>query len=96
MINLFDLLWNFSFWLAFLQIPLSDISEDVLRTSAYWLNNQPVDALGDFVLWCLDSIFTNLALHQAATKGSKKLVQQPLTKSQVKCFSLMRMVLILE
>lgn len=66
-----------------MQIPLTHISEDVYRTSADWLNHQPVDALGSFVVWSLDNILTDLALHQGGIKGSKKAIQQAPSKSQV-------------
>ncbi|KVH92095.1 hypothetical protein Ccrd_005872 [Cynara cardunculus var. scolymus] len=74
-------------------IPLSHISEDVYRTSADWLNHQPVEALGSFVLWSLDGIIADMALHQGAIKGSKKVVQQAPSKSQVAIFVVLAMVL---
>ncbi|KAI3668957.1 hypothetical protein L6452_40174 [Arctium lappa] len=74
-------------------IPLSNISEDVYRTSVDWLNHQPVDALGSFVVWSLDSIIADMALHQGAIKGSKKVVQQAPSKSQVAIFVVLAMVL---
>lgn len=74
-------------------IPLSQISEDVYRTSADWLNHQPVEALGSFVVWSLDSIVADMALHQGAIKGSKKVVQQAPSKSQVAIFVVLAMVL---
>ncbi|XP_071712967.1 uncharacterized protein [Rutidosis leptorrhynchoides] len=76
-----------------IDIPLSQISEDVCRTAADWLNLQPVDALGSFVVWCLDSIIADLALHQGTVKGSKKVVQQAPSKSQVAIFVVLAMVL---
>ncbi|KAJ9557589.1 hypothetical protein OSB04_012203 [Centaurea solstitialis] len=76
-----------------IDIPLSHISEDVYRTSADWLNHQPVEALGSFVVWSLDSIIADMALHQGAIKGSKKVVQQTPSKSQVAIFVVLAMVL---
>ncbi|MFS7969800.1 putative transmembrane protein [Helianthus anomalus] len=76
-----------------IDIPLLHISEDVYRTATDWLNLQPIDALGSFTLWCLDSIMTDLAHHQGAIKGSKKVVQQPTSKSQVAIFVVLAMVL---
>lgn len=66
-----------------MQIPLSNVPEDVYKTSTDWLNQRSVEALGSFVLWSLDSISSDLVLHQGATKGAKKVVQQPPLKSQV-------------
>ncbi|KAI3781207.1 hypothetical protein L2E82_11214 [Cichorium intybus] len=76
-----------------IDIPLSHISEDVHRTAADWLNHQPVDALGSFVMWSLDSIMADLSFHQGAIKGSKKVAQQPPSKSQVAIFVVLAMVL---
>ncbi|KAI3784439.1 hypothetical protein L1987_43538 [Smallanthus sonchifolius] len=76
-----------------IDIPLSHISEDVYRTATDWLNHQPTDALGVFTLWSLDSILTDLGLHQGASKASKKVVQQPTSKSQVAIFVVLAMVL---
>lgn len=74
-------------------IPLSQISEDVYKTSVDWINQRSVDALGSFVLWSLDSIITDLAQHEGASKGSKKAVQQVSSKSQVAMFVVLAMVL---
>lgn len=67
----------------FKQIPLSHISEAIYKTSTDWLNNRSFEALGSFVLWSMDSILADLAIHHGAAKGSKKVVQQSSTKSQV-------------
>ncbi|MCD7451674.1 hypothetical protein HAX54_012995 [Datura stramonium] len=64
------------------QIPLSQISENVYKTSLDWLNQRSFDALGSFVLWSLDSILSDLVQHEGASKGSKKVVQQVSSKSQ--------------
>ncbi|KAJ0042671.1 hypothetical protein Pint_18580 [Pistacia integerrima] len=74
-------------------IPLSHIAEDVYKTSVDWLNQRSFDALGSFVLWSLDSILADLASHQGAVKGSKKVVQQASSKSQVAIFVVLAMVL---
>ncbi|XP_071728031.1 uncharacterized protein [Rutidosis leptorrhynchoides] len=66
-----------------IDIPLSQISEDVYRTAADWLNDQPIDALGSFVVWCLDILIADLTLQQGTIKGSKKVVQQAPSKSQL-------------
>lgn len=65
------------------QIPISHIPEDVYKTSIDWLNKRSFDALGSFMLWTLDSIIADLASHQGAAKGSKKVVQPASSKSQV-------------
>jgi hypothetical protein len=73
----------FNPYLVLQQIPLSHISEDVYKTSVDWIGKQPSEALGSFVLWSLDNILADLSNHQAAAKGSKKVVQQTSSKSQV-------------
>ncbi|XP_027078430.1 uncharacterized protein [Coffea arabica] len=74
-------------------LPLSNVSEDVYKTSTDWLNQRSVEALGSFVLWSLDSIISDIALHQGSTKGAKKVVQQAASKSQVAIFVGLAMVL---
>jgi hypothetical protein len=68
------------------QIPLSHISEAVYKTSADWINQRSIVALGSFVLWSLDSILADLASQQGGSKGSKKGAQQASSKSQVSCW----------
>ncbi|GFY87693.1 transmembrane protein [Actinidia rufa] len=53
----------------------------LVNTSTDWLNQRSYEALGSFVLWSLDSILSDLAIHQGAAKGSKKAVQQAASKS---------------
>ncbi|KAK3218491.1 hypothetical protein Dsin_012461 [Dipteronia sinensis] len=74
-------------------IPISHISEDVYKTSVDWLCQRSFDALGSFVLWSLESIFTDLTSHQGAVKGSKKAVQLAPSKSLVAIFVVLAMVL---
>ncbi|KAG6659940.1 hypothetical protein CIPAW_03G071300 [Carya illinoinensis] len=74
-------------------IPLSSIPEDVYKTSADWIGKRSSDALGSFMLWSLDSIFNDLANHQTAAKGSKKVAQQLSSKSQVAIFVVLAMAL---
>lgn len=74
-------------------IPISHISEAVYKTSVDWINQRSPEALGSFVLWSFDSILTDLASHLAVSKGSKKGVQQPSSKSQVAIFVALAMVL---
>lgn len=74
-------------------VPISNMSEDVYKTSTDWLNQRSFEALGSFVLWSLDSIISDIALHQGATRGAKKVVQQAASKSQVAIFVVLAMVL---
>ncbi|PSS30044.1 Transmembrane protein like [Actinidia chinensis var. chinensis] len=74
-------------------IPLSNISEAVYKTATDWLNQRSYEALGSFVLWSLDSILSDLAIHQGAAKGSKKVVQQAASKSLVPIFVVLAMTL---
>ncbi|KAL6286803.1 hypothetical protein ACE6H2_011193 [Prunus campanulata] len=74
-------------------IPLSHISENVYKTSVDWIGHCSTEALGSFVLWSLDSILSDLANHQGAAKGSKKVAQQAPSKSQVAIFVVLAMVL---
>ncbi|KAL7230526.1 hypothetical protein ACSBR2_008906 [Camellia fascicularis] len=74
-------------------IPISHISEAVYKASTDWLNQRSFEALGSFVLWSMDSIISDPAIHQGAVKGSKKVVQQAPSKSQVAIFVVLAMTL---
>ncbi|XP_013653341.2 uncharacterized protein LOC106358137 [Brassica napus] len=77
-----------------IDIPLSHIPEAVCKTSADWINQRPIDALGAFVLWALDCILGDLAVQQGSAKGGKKGAQQHATsKSQVAIFVTVALVL---
>ncbi|KAG5378999.1 hypothetical protein IGI04_026841 [Brassica rapa subsp. trilocularis] len=77
-----------------IDIPLSHIPEAVCKTSADWINQRPIDALGAFVLWALDCILADLAVQQGSAKGGKKGAQQHATsKSQVAIFVTVALVL---
>ncbi|KAJ0247633.1 hypothetical protein HA466_0160700 [Hirschfeldia incana] len=76
-----------------IDIPLPHIPEDVCRTSADWINQRPIEALGVFVLWALDCILADLALQQGGGKGGKKGAQHATSKSQVAIFVTLAMVL---
>jgi len=54
-----------------------------------WLNRRSIDALGSLVLSLWDGILADLASHQGPVKGSKKVAQQPSSKSQVNFFSIL-------
>ncbi|CAN1311597.1 Transmembrane protein 214-A [Linum perenne] len=55
-------------------VPLSYISEPVYKTSIDWISQRSVEALGSFVLWCLDSILADLASQNVGPKAAKKEV----------------------
>ncbi|KAK9118052.1 hypothetical protein Scep_016145 [Stephania cephalantha] len=74
-------------------VPICYISEAVYKTSVDWINKKSTEALGSFVLWSLDSIFVDLANQLGGHKGSKKVAQQPSSKSQVAIFVVLAMVL---
>uniref|UniRef100_A0A7N0UGB8 Transmembrane protein n=1 Tax=Kalanchoe fedtschenkoi TaxID=63787 RepID=A0A7N0UGB8_KALFE len=74
-------------------IPLNQVSDAVQKTAADWINKRSLEALSSFALWLLDSILADLATHQPAAKGTKKVVQQPSSKSQVAIFLVLAMVL---
>ncbi|CAI0432005.1 unnamed protein product [Linum tenue] len=55
-------------------VPLSYISEPVFKTSIDWISQHSVEALGSFLLWCVDGILADLASQQGGPKASKKEV----------------------
>ena len=59
------------------QIPVSHIPDAVYKTSVDWIAQKPVEALGFFVLCCLDIIYACLASKSVPAKGSKKSAAQP-------------------
>jgi len=73
-------------------IPLCHIPEPVIKTAGDWISQRSSDALGDFVLWCIDSIMSELSPPAAGTKGSKKAVQQS-PRAQVAIFVVLAMTL---
>lgn len=79
--------------LKLIDIPLSNVPQDVYRTSVDWLNQRSLDALVPFVVWSLDSILSDLESHQGVTKGSKKVARQAPAKSMVAIFVVLAMVL---
>ncbi|KAG0463059.1 hypothetical protein HPP92_021535 [Vanilla planifolia] len=68
------------------EVPICHIPKPVYRASVNWIAQKSPDALGDFVLWCLDGILADLASQQAAAKGTKKATQHSPSKSQVAIF----------
>ncbi|KAG2587224.1 hypothetical protein PVAP13_5NG126100 [Panicum virgatum] len=73
-------------------IPLCHIPEPVIKTAGDWISQRSSGALGDFVLWCIDSIMSELSGPAAGTKGSKKVVQQS-PRAQVAIFVVLAMTL---
>ncbi|KAJ1282798.1 hypothetical protein BS78_03G079400 [Paspalum vaginatum] len=73
-------------------IPLCYIPEPVIKTASDWISQRSSDALADFVLWCIDSIMSELSGPTAGTKGSKKVVQQS-PRAQVAIFVVLAMTL---
>ncbi|KAB8079795.1 hypothetical protein EE612_000049 [Oryza sativa] len=66
-------------------IPLCHIPEPVRNTASDWINQRSPDALGDFVMWCIDSIMSELSGQAVGAKGSKKAAQQT-PRAQVAIF----------
>ncbi|XP_068653176.1 uncharacterized protein [Aristolochia californica] len=73
--------------------PLCYISEAVYRTSADWISQHSVEALGSFALWALNSILDDLANQLGTHKGSKKSIQHVSSKAQVAIFVVLAIVL---
>ncbi|KAL6539061.1 hypothetical protein OROMI_025387 [Orobanche minor] len=69
-------------------VPVSYISESVYKTSVDWISRHSNEALGDFILWLLDGILSDLG-----SKGPKKGGKQPSSKSQVAMFLVLAIVL---
>ncbi|KAL4281107.1 hypothetical protein GQ457_03G026610 [Hibiscus cannabinus] len=79
--------------IKFVDVPLSHISDVVYKTSADWISQQSLEAIGFFILWSLDIILEDLLTQQASSKGSKRGVQQISSKSKVGIFVALAMVL---
>ncbi|KAG8053573.1 hypothetical protein GUJ93_ZPchr0001g30590 [Zizania palustris] len=73
-------------------IPLCHIPEPVRNTASDWISQRSPDALGDFVLWCIDSVMSELSGQAVGTKGSKKAAQQT-PRAQVAIFVVLAMTL---
>ncbi|XP_066305842.1 uncharacterized protein [Miscanthus floridulus] len=73
-------------------IPLCHIPEAVIKTASDWISQRSSDALGDFVLWCIDSIMSELSGPSAGPKGSKKVAQLS-PRAQVAIFVVLAMAL---
>lgn len=75
------------------EVPISSIQSPVYSTSVDWIAQKSPEALGEFVLWCLDGILADLASQQAAAKSIKKATQPSPSKSQVAVFVVLAMTL---
>ncbi|EMS46500.1 hypothetical protein TRIUR3_10608 [Triticum urartu] len=73
-------------------VPLSHVPEPVCKTASDWITQRSPDALGEFVLWCIDSIMSELSGPTVGPKGSKKVVQQT-PKAQVAIFVVLALTL---
>ncbi|XP_044974426.1 uncharacterized protein LOC123442442 [Hordeum vulgare subsp. vulgare] len=75
-------------------VPLSHVPEPVCKTASDWISQRSPDALGEFVLWCIDSIMSELSGPTVGPgpKGSKKVVQQT-PKAQVAIFVVLALTL---
>uniref|UniRef100_A0ACD5VKZ4 Uncharacterized protein n=1 Tax=Avena sativa TaxID=4498 RepID=A0ACD5VKZ4_AVESA len=74
------------------EVPLNHVPEPVCKTASDWINQRSPEALGEFVLWCVDSIMSELSGQPVGVKGSKKVVQQT-PKAQVAIFVVLALTL---
>lgn len=74
------------------EVPLNHVPEPVCKTASDWINQRSSDALGEFVVWCIDSIMSELSGQPLGVKGSKKVVQQT-PKAQVAIFVVLALTL---
>lgn len=65
------------------QVPLCHVSDSIYKISADWIAEKSPECVGDFILWCLDGIISDMASQQATVKGSKRHVPQAPSKAQV-------------
>ncbi|VAH71476.1 unnamed protein product [Triticum turgidum subsp. durum] len=72
-------------------VPLSHVPEPVCKTASDWISQRSPDALGEFVLWCIDSIMSELSGPTVGPKGAKKVQQTP--KAQVAIFVVLALTL---
>lgn len=74
------------------ETPLCHISEGVYKTSTDWINQQPSEALKEFMLWALGSVLQDVATHQPGHKGSKQTQPVPV-KGAIAIFVVLAMLL---
>ncbi|URE17593.1 hypothetical protein MUK42_11497 [Musa troglodytarum] len=63
-------------------VPLCHVSDSIYKISADWIAEKSPECVGDFILWCLDGIISDMASQQATVKGSKRHVPQAPSKAQ--------------
>ncbi|KAF6163517.1 hypothetical protein GIB67_002522 [Kingdonia uniflora] len=74
-------------------IPLSYVPESVFTTSAVWISKRSPEKISPFIERLLDSILADLENQQGTVKGSKKVVKQAPSKSQVAIFVVLAITL---
>ncbi|CAL9061407.1 unnamed protein product [Musa banksii] len=74
-------------------VPLCHVSDSIYKISADWIAEKSPECVGDFILWCLDGIISDMASQQATVKGSKRHVPQAPSKAQVAIFVVLAMAL---
>lgn len=74
-------------------IPLCYVPEAVYKISVDWVGKRSNEAIGDFLIWSLDSIISSLTNQQKSVKVSKKSVQPASSKAQIAIFVVLAMVL---
>ncbi|WOL09461.1 hypothetical protein Cni_G18214 [Canna indica] len=75
------------------EVPLCYISENIYKTSADWISEKSPEHVREFVLWCLDSILSDIGSEQVAAKSLKRHAQQTPPKAQVALFVVLAMTL---
>ncbi|URE17594.1 hypothetical protein MUK42_11497 [Musa troglodytarum] len=74
-------------------VPLCHVSDSIYKISADWIAEKSPECVGDFILWCLDGIISDMASQQATVKGSKRHVPQAPSKAQVAIFVVLAVAL---
>lgn len=75
------------------EVPLCYIPDAVCKTSSDWLAARPVNALGDFVIWGLTDVVSDMQLHQGSHKGSKHASVPVSSKTKVGVLAVLALVL---
>ncbi|KAL6848249.1 hypothetical protein ACP4OV_022377 [Aristida adscensionis] len=75
------------------EVPLCHIPEAVIKIANDFINQRSPEALGEFVLWCIDNIMSELSGTAAGAKGSKKIVVPQSPRAQVAIFVVLAMTL---
>ncbi|KAH7444520.1 hypothetical protein KP509_02G081100 [Ceratopteris richardii] len=78
------------------EIPLCYIPEVICKTTSEWLMTRPINALGDFIIWGLSDVISDMQLHQphpGSHKGSKPAGVSGSSKTKVGVLTLLALVL---